>query len=109
MLRTLAAQLHFVRQIQAVDAAGVEPLRAIRDESALAEKEREVTLEKMAGALGREEVVGKHVKRIRRKPENKEGVVVEDSPKGWKPLDTAKRRVGQYFVVDTGKGEEGGS
>jgi len=106
MLRTLAAQLHFVRQMQAVDARRVEPLRAVRDESADAQREREVTLRRVAGALGAEEGVGRHVRRVRRVGDG-EGAVC-DAPEGWRPLEAAKRRVGRYFVVDTGKGDGDG-
>jgi hypothetical protein len=87
-----------VREIQSVDTTGVEPLRAIRDENVQAEKEQEVTLESMKEALGREEHVGKHVKRLRRRPE-RDGTV-EDAPSDWRPLDAAKRSVGEYFFVD---------
>jgi Asp-tRNA(Asn)/Glu-tRNA(Gln) amidotransferase C subunit len=44
MLDTLAAQLHFVGKIQEVDTTGVEPLRAIRDETVGAEEEQTITL-----------------------------------------------------------------
>src|SRR5579871_3348118 len=59
MLNTLAAQLNFVRQIQAVDTRGVEPLRAIRDETAEADADREIGLETkgVREALERETVV----------------------------------------------------
>lgn len=106
MLATLSAQLHFVNQIRSVDASGVEPLRAIRDESALAEKEGEIGVEEMKAALGREEVVGKHVKRIRRREDGKKDEIVKDAPVGWSPLDAAGRKVGRYFVVEK-EGVEG--
>jgi hypothetical protein len=104
MLNTLAAQLNFVRQIQAVDTRGVEPLRAIRDETAEADTDREIGLE---SELEREEVVGKHFKRIRRRDE--EDKRVRDRPsEEWRPLEAAKKRRGRYFVVNSGKGEEEG-
>lgn len=94
-----------MREIQSVDTTGVEPLRAIRDESVQAEKELEVTVESMSEALGREEHVGKHVKRVRRRSER--DVIVEDAPTAWRPLDAAKRSVGGYFVVDGKSDGEG--
>ena len=109
MLRTLAAQLHFVRQIQAVDTSDVEPLRAIRDETAEADAEREIGMESegVREALEREEVVGKHFKRLRRRDEDDREV--RDRPdEEWKPLEATKRRRGHYFVVDSGSGEKEG-
>ena len=107
MLNTLSAQLHFVRQIQAVDTRGVEPLRAIRDETAEADADREIGLESegVREALEREEVVGKHFKRIRRR--DSEDKQVRDRPsEEWRPLEAAKKRRGRYFVVNSGKGDE---
>jgi len=100
MLSTLASQLHFVREIQKVDTTGVEPLRAIRDETKAAEKEGEVTLESLKDAFAQEDVIGKHYKRIRRRQERP---AADDNwnPEGWKPLDHAQRTVGKYFVVDS--------
>jgi len=74
-------------------------LRALRDETLEAEKASEVTLENLKEALDQEEVVGEHHKRIRRK----QGQVNNtDNPGGWKPLDHAQRKVGKFFVVDSG-------
>lgn len=94
-----------MREIQSVDTTGVEPLRAIRDESEQAEKEQEMTLEGMKDALGREQLVGKHVRRVRRRPE--EDGVVQDAPSDWRPLDAAKRSVGEYFAVDGKRNGDG--
>lgn len=99
MLETLASQLYFVQQIQKVDTTGVEPLTALRDESLESEKANEVTLQSLKEALGQEEVIGEHYKRIRRKQGQ---VNVTDNPEGWKPLDHAQRKVGKFFVVDSG-------
>ncbi|KAE9964627.1 hypothetical protein EG328_003353 [Venturia inaequalis] len=99
MLETLASQLYFVQEIQKVDTTGVEPLRALRDESLESEKANQVTLASLREALGQEEVVGEHYKRIRRKEDQ---AIVADNPKGWKPLDHAERKVGKFFVVDSG-------
>lgn len=99
MLRDLKAQLHFVKAIQQVDATGVEPLRTIRDETAEAERENEITLESMREALASEEVVGKFHKRIRRRH-----VVSEEMRKAeeWDVLGQASKKVGRYFVVESG-------
>lgn len=99
MLETLASQLYFVQDIQKVDTTGVEPLRALRDESLGAEKANEVTLASLKEALDQEEVVGEHYKRIRRKQDQ---IKVADKPEGWKPLDHAERKVGKFYVVDSG-------
>lgn len=99
MLETLASQLYFVQQIQKVDTTGVEPLRALRDESLEAETASEVTLESLKEALDQEEVIGEHHKRIRRKQGQ---VNVTDNPEGWRPLDHAQRKVGKFFVVNSG-------
>ncbi|KAE9966285.1 hypothetical protein BLS_007118 [Venturia inaequalis] len=99
MLETLASQLYFVQEIQKVDTTGVEPLRALRDESLESEKANQVTLASLREALGQEEVVGEHYKRIRR---NEDQAIVADNPKGWKPLDHAERKAGKFFVVDSG-------
>jgi Asp-tRNA(Asn)/Glu-tRNA(Gln) amidotransferase C subunit len=100
MLNTLSSQLHFVEHIQNVDTTGVEPLRAIRDETKAAEKETEITLDTLKEALAQEEVIGKFYKRIHR---NQERPSPPDNPKGWRPLDHAKSKVGKYFVVESGQ------
>ena len=101
---TLAAQLHFVKEMQKVDTTGIEPLRAIRDETKAAIREQEITLDKLEEALAQEEVVGKFYKRIRRKPE---ATKPERQPKDWDPLSQAKRTSGKFFVVDSGRGNDG--
>ncbi|KIW01124.1 aspartyl/glutamyl-tRNA(Asn/Gln) amidotransferase, C subunit [Verruconis gallopava] len=101
MMDDLAAQLHFVKEMQKVDTTGVKPLRAIRDETATAEKEQEITLETLKDALAQEEIVGKHYQRIRRKPETERP---QRQPSDWDPLSHAQRKAGNFFVVDTGKG-----
>ena len=67
MICDLQSQLGFVRAIQEVDTEGVEPLVAVRDESAEGERERVIGLEEMRGELGREEVVGMRGRIVRRK------------------------------------------
>lgn len=106
MLRDLHSQLHFVRQIQDVDTEGVEPLEAIRDESEAAQRENEIGFESLKEAFEGEEVVGRYHKRIRRK----KGVVDEEAKRAedWDVLGQAGKRVGRYFVVESGRaGEEG--
>lgn len=99
MITTLQSQLQFVHAVQQVDTAGVEPLRAIRDE-----KEAEsVGLEDLRGALEREVLVG-HYQRPRRVRE-----VVEDEAEKWDALSTARRTAGRYFVVKSGKNVTEGS
>ncbi|KAF2432102.1 hypothetical protein EJ08DRAFT_162843 [Tothia fuscella] len=97
MLNTLASQLHFVKEIQKVDTTGVEPLRALRDETKGAEANDEITLDTLKDALAHEDVVGRHYKRIRRRQEQQP---LNDNPAGWRPLDHAQRKVGKYFTVD---------
>jgi hypothetical protein len=102
MLRTLADQLYFVRAVQAVNMTGVEPLRALRDETAEAEREGEERILKgCLEAEGKEEVVGKFYKRLRRRKEEVERD--DETMEDWRPLEAAERRVGKYFVVDKGK------
>jgi Asp-tRNA(Asn)/Glu-tRNA(Gln) amidotransferase C subunit len=100
MLNTLSSQLHFVKEIQKVDTTDVKPMRAIRDETLFAEKETEITLATLKDALEREDVIGKHYKRIRRRQERQS---LPEYPKGWRPLNHAQSKVGSYFVVDGGQ------
>lgn len=101
MLETLASQLHFVKEIQNVDTAGVKPLRALRDETDVAEKENEITLDTLKEALAQEDVVGQYYKRIRRRQDKPSP---PDNPEAWNPLDHAQRKVGKFFVVDNSQG-----
>ena len=96
MLSTLSSQLHFVKDVQNVVTTGVEPLRSLRDETTQGEKEAELGLDALRDALGKEEIRGKHHKRIRRR---REGVHDEK----WDVLGTASKKVGRYFVVEGGK------
>jgi Asp-tRNA(Asn)/Glu-tRNA(Gln) amidotransferase C subunit len=97
MLETLAAQLHFVGKIQEVDTTGIEPLRAIRDETAAAEAEQTITLETLADALKNEKVIGTHYQRIQRDTTPVGAKDVED----WDVLGSAQRKAGKYFVVES--------
>ncbi|KAF2131032.1 hypothetical protein P153DRAFT_374832 [Dothidotthia symphoricarpi CBS 119687] len=102
MLDTLAAQLHFVGQIQKVDTTGVKPLVVIRDETKAAEGEQTITLETLKDALAKEKVVGKHHRRIQRDPTPVDARDVE----GWDVLGSAERKAGKYFVVESERPQE---
>ncbi|KAG6008219.1 hypothetical protein E4U21_004818 [Claviceps maximensis] len=95
MIETLQSQLHFVRAVQRVNTAGVEPLRAIRDETPEAVLENTVTLEDMKSFLSDEELVG-HYKRPRRIQKK-----IHEADEKWNVLGTASRKAGKYFVVQS--------
>lgn len=97
MLDTLAAQLHFVGEIQRVETIGVEPLRAIRDETKGAEEEQTIGLETLKGALAKEKTIGKWHRRIQRDPITADAKDVED----WDVLGSAEKKAGKYFVVES--------
>ncbi|KAI0124532.1 hypothetical protein F4776DRAFT_207792 [Hypoxylon sp. NC0597] len=106
MLRTLESQLHFVRAIREVDTTGVEPLRAIRDETAQGMREQTIGLEQLKEALAKEDIVG-HARRPRRRrgiggAGQKEGEDKADPEvEGWDVLGNASETAGRYFVVRT--------
>jgi Asp-tRNA(Asn)/Glu-tRNA(Gln) amidotransferase C subunit len=102
MLDTLVAQLHFVGKIQEVDTSGVEPLRAIRDETMAAEEEQTVTITTLADALKNEKIIGTHYKRIQR---DTTPVDAKDAEQ-WDVLGSAERKVGKYFVVESERPQE---
>lgn len=97
MLKTLQTQLHFVKQVQTVDARGVEPLVAIRDETQGHIQERTVTLNTLKPFLAKEDQVGKNGTVRRRKATQK----IKDS--GWNPFDLGEgnetRKDGRFFFV----------
>lgn len=100
MLETLRAQLHFVRDIQAVDTRGVEPLRSIRDETSAGVAESTVTLDTLRGALSRETAAGfrrrlRRVKDALDRGQSEEERLVEAA--------TVERRDKRYFVVASSK------
>lgn len=99
MLSTLSSQLHFVKDIQQVDTTGVEPLRSLRDETAQGEKEAELGMDALKEALDREEIRGKHHKRIRRRQD----LLPEKREEKWDVMGSAARKAGRYFVVEGGK------
>lgn len=100
MLTTLSSQLHFVKDIQHVDTTGVEPLRSLRDETVRGEKEAELGMDALKEALQREEIRGKHHRRIRRR----KGEDAQASHEKWDVLGSATKKMGRYFVVESGKG-----
>jgi len=102
MLDTLAAQLHFVGKIQEVDTTGVEPLRAIRDETIEAEEEHTISVATLQEALDKEKVIGTHHKRIQR---DTSPVDAKDA-EGWDVLGSAERKTGKYFVVESERPQE---
>ena len=108
MLARLQSQINFVREVQNVNTRGVAPLRSIRDESDEAERENEITVDSLKDAFAREKVVGKHYKRIRRVG----SLPGEDNDDGkaavgeWDVFGQSVRRIGNYFVVDHGRGQE---
>ncbi|OAF59436.1 hypothetical protein VC83_03718 [Pseudogymnoascus destructans] len=115
MIAMLESQLHFVREIQKVDTTGVEPLQAIREETKEALAERTIGLETLEDALAQEEFKGKMKRPRRRGGEPKEINYkeierprrLESEPqkmdRQWKPLSTANRTAGEYFVVKNKK------
>lgn len=100
MLETLESQIHFVRQVQSVDATGVEPLQCIRDESAEAINENTIGLDALKEAMSKEQVSGRR-KRIQRIETER-----NDRPDGdtWdgNALGQASTTRGRYFVVEIG-------
>lgn len=97
MLDTLAAQLHFVGEIQRVDTTGVKPLRAIRDETRGAEKEQTIGLDTLKEALANEKTIGKWHRRIQRDTTPVDAKDAED----WNVLGSAEKTAGKYFVVES--------
>ncbi|EED15439.1 conserved hypothetical protein [Talaromyces stipitatus ATCC 10500] len=103
MLRTLEAQIHFVKSIQDVDTKNVSPLRAIRDESREAIKESTISMEALKEALAKEEVVGRR-KKIQRQTttlENEYPSHAESDQWDGNALGSASRTAGRFFVVQS--------
>jgi hypothetical protein len=98
MLQTLESQIHFVKEIQKVDTTGVEPLRAIRDETEEGIEEQTITLADLQEHLDAEKVVGRNG-RIKRQPrEDLEAREAED----WDPFGMSEgqaKNKGRYFFV----------
>lgn len=103
MLRTLESQIHFVQEMQRVDTTGVEPLRSIRDESPAAVKETTIGLDQLKDAFAKERVSGRR-RRVQRVPSARNGRPEESTWKG-NALESASKKKGPYFVVETGSGQ----
>ncbi|RGP71598.1 hypothetical protein FLONG3_7090 [Fusarium longipes] len=99
MINTLQSQLQFVRAVQRVDTTGVEPLRAIRDETPEARQELKIGLADLQEALDKEVRIG-HYQRAKRVREK-----IESNAEKWDALSTASKTAGRYFVVESGKKE----
>ncbi|PLN81009.1 DUF726-domain-containing protein [Aspergillus taichungensis] len=103
MLEDLEDQIHFVKEIQRVDASNVEPLQSILDESPEAVKEKTIGLQQLKTAMSKERVVGRH-KRIQRiegeRNERPDGDAWDGNALGY-----ASRTKGKFFVF--GAGSEG--
>ncbi|PYH44188.1 DUF726 domain protein [Aspergillus saccharolyticus JOP 1030-1] len=101
MLDTLESQIHFVKEIQRVDASGVEPLQSIRDETPEAVKENTIGLEKLKEALSKERVVGRN-KRIQRietpRNERPDGDIWDGNALAYAP-----KTKGKFFVFGSGQ------
>ncbi|RWA05269.1 hypothetical protein EKO27_g9837 [Xylaria grammica] len=103
MLATLSSQLHFVRAIQSVDTAGIEPLRAIRDETAQGLSEQILGLAELQDTLMLEDMVGQARRPRRRRLSAKSLTHTLDQGEGWDVLAGAKETAGgRYFVVRSG-------
>ncbi|KAL6910370.1 hypothetical protein GGI43DRAFT_9074 [Trichoderma evansii] len=102
MIETLQSQLQFARAVQRVDTKGVEPLRAIRDETEAAVRENTIGLDDLKDTLAKEALVG-HYQRPRRVKEQ-----IQSDAENWDALATASRKAGKYFVVESGKKAEAG-
>ena len=96
MLKTLESQIHFVREIQKVDTTGIDPLRAIRDETAEGTEEQTIKLADLQEYLDAEEVVGRNGRIKRRSKEDLEAKAAED----WDPFAMSEgKKIGKYFFV----------
>ena len=100
MLKTLESQIHFVKEIQRVDASGLQPLQCIRDESPEAVRESMVGLDQLKEALSKERVIGRH-RRIQRIPAEKNSHPDGDAWDG-NALGYASKTKGRFFVVQSG-------
>lgn len=99
LLETLQAQIQFVKEIQKVDTTGIEPLRAIRDETREAIEEETITLRDIQSFLDKEEKYGRNGRLRRRKDIDDHG---DENAHTWDPFgmsaDRSKKH-GNYFVV----------
>ncbi|KAG7008118.1 hypothetical protein G7Y79_00007g022430 [Physcia stellaris] len=97
MLQDLESQLQFVRAIQDVDTDGVEPLVSIRDETAEAEKEGEITVDVLKEDLAKETVSGIRGRITR--PGDAEKEDIED----WDALACAPKSMGRFIALNNTK------
>jgi Asp-tRNA(Asn)/Glu-tRNA(Gln) amidotransferase C subunit len=99
LLKTLQAQIHFVKEIRKVDTTGIEPLRAIRDETTEAIEDETITLRDLQPFLDKEEKYGRNGRLRRRKDVDHHG---DENAHTWDPFgmsaDRSKKH-GTYFVV----------
>lgn len=102
MISTLQSQLRFARAVQRVDTTGVEPLRAIRDETEAARVETTIGLADLEDVLAGETLVG-HYQRPRRVKSK-----IQSDAENWDALSAASKRAGKFFVVESGKKAEVG-
>ncbi|KAI1460759.1 hypothetical protein F4805DRAFT_341685 [Annulohypoxylon moriforme] len=102
MLSTLESQLQFVRAIREVDTTGVEPLRAIRDETAQGMREQTIGLDQLKEALAKEDVIGHARRPRRRRAEKLAGKGGQKAEEDWDVLGGTSETAGRYFVVRTG-------
>ncbi|MDA4133272.1 MAG: aspartyl/glutamyl-tRNA amidotransferase subunit C, partial [Thaumarchaeota archaeon] len=103
MISTLQSQLRFVRDVQAVDTAGVEPLCAIRDETAAGLREQTVGVEQLRAELAAETVFGHSRRPRRRKDLGGARDEAAERAEDWDVLGTASRKAGRYFVVSSAR------
>ena len=99
MLKTLDSQLHFVKEVQRVNTAGIEPLRAIRDETPEAVGENTIHLEDLKEAFAKEKAMGRNGRIKREQSLGSKKTETEE----WDPLRYASKTVGRYFVVQKGR------
>ncbi|KAL2884638.1 Glutamyl-tRNA(Gln) amidotransferase subunit F-like protein [Ceratocystis lukuohia] len=101
MLRVLHAQLGFVQDVQsASSASGLEPLRAIYDETPEAIGEAMIGLDQLQALLTEEKPHG-YLKRPKRQRETAPKI---KDVENWDKLAMAEKKVDKYFVVK-GSGE----
>jgi Asp-tRNA(Asn)/Glu-tRNA(Gln) amidotransferase C subunit len=97
MIKTLENQLNFVRAVQSVDTAGVEPLQSLRDETTEAKLETEITLDSLKEHLDKESSVGFAGRIVRKTTQKQE---LDESDK-YDPISRAPKTIGRYVVVNT--------
>ncbi|EEP81563.1 predicted protein [Uncinocarpus reesii 1704] len=99
MLKTLSAQIHFVKQIQQVDTTDVTPLRSLRDETDRAYQERTINISTLKSSLEREEFVGRNRRIFRTRAEKEKRPDGESWEEDGALLKSGEVVMGKYFVV----------